>query len=232
MQLIDIRNWIYTEFSPSTLSIGQPVIDQQILNCIRYWNTHSGYKITKMYQTPANMCDGMVTLDTELKNVVKVYPSVMEDALLQTSPMGTLLGFVTLDSLTTDLIMMTNAMEGYRIYLGQDFRWRYERSVDQDNVPGQLFLQKVPRGSSAVAVVGLKWIQPGENITDPFLLDWILKYSLALCKVKEGNILRHAQMISIQNVGTDMLKEGVDEIVELQTRLSRESQWALLAARK
>lgn len=229
MKTLEMRNWIYSEFAPTTLSIGQPVIDQQISNARRYFNTHSAYKYTKMF--PYNN-ENFITLDTGIKNVVKVYPSVLEDTLMQTSPMGTLLGFVTLDSMTTDLIMSISAMEGYRIYLGQDFRWRYERSVDQNNVPGQLYVQCVPRGSGHLAVVGLKWVLENEDVTDDFILDWLLQYSLALCKVKEGNVLRKAQMVAIQNDGDDMIQEGLKAVEDLQHRLSQESQWALLASRK
>src|SRR5580692_5150108 len=117
MDILAMRNFIYVEFSPMTLSIGQPSVDQQIGSAIRYWNTHSAYKYVTMFPAPATS-DGMIPLNTGIKNVVKCYPSVVDDTLLQTSPMGILLGFVTLDSMTTDLIMMLNAMEGYRIYLG------------------------------------------------------------------------------------------------------------------
>lgn len=232
MDILAIRNFIYTEFLPMTLSIGQPSVDQQIGSAIRYWNTHSAYKYVTMFPVVSGRSDFMITLNTGIKNVVKCYPSVVEDTLLQTSPMGVLLGFVTLDSMTTDLIMMLNAMEGYRIYLGQDFRFRYERSVDQENVPGQLYIQKCPQGSGYIAVVGLKYILPGEDITDPFIYDWILKYAMALVKVKEGNARRMGQIIGIQNDGEKLSDEGAKEIVDLQKVLAQESQWALLATRK
>ncbi len=229
MKKLQIRNWIYAEFAPSTLSIGQQVIDQQIDNAMRYWNTHSAYKMTEMitYQQGATF----VEVPAGMKNVVKVYPAVLEDALMQT-PMGVMFGFVTLDSMTTDLIMNIQAMEGYRIWLGQDFRWKFERSEDPDNVPGKLYVQSVPRGSGSLAVVGLKRIRPDDEITDDFILEWLLKYTLALCKAKEGNILRKANIIGIQNDGQNMLDEGIKEVEELQLKLSQESQWALLAARK
>lgn len=229
MKILDIRNWIYGEFAPTTLAIGQVAVDQQSRNAVRYWNTHSAYKITKMFDYAGQ---DSIELTADIKNVAKVYPSIVEDTLLQTNPIGTLLGFVTLDSMTTDLIMQINAMEGYRIYMGQDFRYRYERSTNQAVTPGRLYVQNVPRGATKLAVVGLKWILDDEDITDDFILDWILQYTLALTKVKEGNTLRKAQIIGIQNDGEQMLQEGLDAVKDLQEKLSRESQWALLATRK
>lgn len=229
MNIQAIRNWIYSEFAPTTLAIGQVAIDQQARNAVRYWNTHSAHKITKMFDYAY---EDSIELTTDIKNVAKVYPSIVEDTLRQTNPMGTLLGFVTLDSMTTDIIMQINAMEGYRIYMGQDFRWRYERSNNQAQTPGRLYVQSAPRGSTKLAVVGLKWILDDEDITDDFILDWVLKYTLALVKVKEGNVLRKAQIIGIQNDGEQMLQEGIEAVKDLQERLARESQWALLASRK
>src|ERR1051326_5340243 len=179
MKDIDIRNWIYTEFSPTTLSIGQDVVDQQINNAKRYWNTHSAFKITKMFDYA--MSSNFISLSTDIKNVVQVYPSVMQEELFINHPMWALLGFITLDQFTNDLIMLSQAFEGYRVYLGQDFRWRYERSTDQDNTAGKLYVQQVPRGAAKLAVVGLKWLLPDEDITDPFITDWVLSYTLALC---------------------------------------------------
>lgn len=229
MKKLQMRNWIYSEFAPSTLSIGADVIDQQIDNTVRYWNTHSAFKYTYMADYSQ---ENFISVPVGMKNVVKVYPSVLEDSLLQNTPMGMLLGFVTLDSMTTDLIMTIQAMEGYRVYMGQDFRWRFERSELPDTVGGKLYVQSVPRATTKLAIVGLKRIVGDEEISDEFILDWVLKYALALCKVKEGNILRKAQIIGIQNDGQAMLDEGLKSVEELQLSLSQQAQWALLASRK
>lgn len=229
MKDIDIRNWIYNEFSPTTLSIGQDVIDQQITNAKRYWNTHSAFKITKMVNYSSGAA---ISLTTDIKNVVQVYPSVMQEELFSNHPMWALLGFVTLDQFTNDLILLSQAFEGYRIYLGVDFRWKYERSTDQDNTAGKLYLQQVPRGATRLAIIGLKWLLPNEDITDDFILGWILEYTLALAKVKEGNVLRKADIVGIANDGQTMLNEGMEMVKSLQTKLGKEGQWALLAQRK
>lgn len=229
MRKIDIRNWIYTEFSPTTLAIAQETIDQQIDNAIRYWNTHSAHKVTAMFDYSST---DSIPLSTGIKNVVKVYPSSDQQTVLSGHPMWALLGFITLDQYTNDLMMLSNAFEGYRIYLGMDFRWKYERSDDQNVTPGRLYVQNVPPGSVKLAVVGLKWIVPDEDITDSFILDWILQYALALCKTKEGNTLRKADMIGISNDGERMLQEGLTSMKELNQRLQNESQWALFASRK
>lgn len=230
MTKAEVREWIYNEFSPTRLSIGATVIDQQYDNAVRYWNTHSAYKFPKMINYDGS--SNFVTLTTDIKNVVQVYPSVMQEELFSNHPMWALLGFITLDKYTSDLIMLSQAFEGYRIYLGTDFRYKYVRSTDQDNTPGQLYLQNVPRGAYKLAVVGLKWILPSEEVTDGFILNWLMYYQLSLCKAKEGNVLRKADIIGVQNDGQRMLDEGLEEAKILQETLAKESRWALLAARK
>lgn len=228
MKPFQIRNWIITEFKPNTLAIGAEVIDQQVDNAIRYFNTHSAYTITKMFDVNA----GQVVLDlsTDISAVSRVYPSTMQEELFSNHPMWVLLGFITLDRFTTDLIQLSHAFEGYRVYLGTDFKWKFLKSDDPTEAP-KLFLENIPRGSSKLAVVGLKRIVADTDITEEFLLDWLLRYTKALVKINEGNVLRKAAMIGISNDGDDMMREGMDEKSELQKELRQSSRWSLLGKR-
>jgi hypothetical protein len=179
----------------------------------------------------AGRADGAIQLDSDIKTVVKVYPSTMRETFFSDHPMWVLLGFITLDRHTQDLMQLTHTYEGYRIYLGTDFRWKWERSTDSD-VGGWLYLQNTPRDSSNVAVVGLKRILENEDIADEFILDWILQYTKALVQIMEGNVLRKGQIIGIQQDGQNLLDEGLRLKEELQERLKKEARWAMLAIRK
>jgi len=221
-----IREWIKTEFAPVLLATPDATVDQAIDNAIRYWNTHSAYKITEMFNaTPGTV---RVELPANFKNVVRVYPATTPDWILQNHPLWTLLGITIIDNLTSDLVMMSEAFRNYRYYIGTDFHFLFERSENPNAVNGAggyLYLTNLPQNTTKVAVVGTKRIVTGEDITNEFVLEWILEYSKAQVKMIEGNTLRKSSAIGINNDGQKLLDEGKDKIEELKKQLSAEGRW-------
>jgi len=53
MKIPDITDWLKTEFSDVQLATTTPTISQIVTNAIRYWNTHSGFKLVKMVNLAA-----------------------------------------------------------------------------------------------------------------------------------------------------------------------------------
>jgi len=225
----EIKDWIIRDFQPVSLATPSQVIDQQIDNAARYWNTHSAYKVVRMYDLTSQ---DAIQLDKEIKTVVRCYPSTLEANVLSAHPMWSLLGLLTLDRYTHDIMLLQHTFGGYNIYIGNDFRWKFIRSESRDE-GGWLYLQHVPKIADKLAVVGLKRLFIAEDdIQDEFILDWILQYSKALVKVIEGNTLRKAQIVGIANDGEELLQEGKEEVEKLQKKLKQESMWAMLARRR
>lgn len=232
MKRDEIREWIVASFEPVSLSIKSTTIDQVVELSIAYWNTHSAHKIVKMFTLAPNTAgNGAIQLDNEIKSVVHCYPSTMTESLFSDHPMWVLLGFISLDRYTQDLMLLSHTFEGYRIYLGDDFRFKFERAMDSET-GGWLFYQKAPMGASKIAVVGTKRIIPSEDITNEFIYNWIRQYARAIVKMYEGAILRKATIIGIQNDGQDLVTEGKEEKKELEEQLRKEARWLMCAVRK
>jgi len=220
--------WIANEFLPLNLITPTATLEQMLENAIRYWNTHSGYKVSSMVAyAPGTK---RVQLSPEFKSVVTVYPNTTTTWIWNDHPLWTLLGITVLDSVTTDLIMMSEAFRNYRIYVGTDFRWVYEKS-DDPTVGGYLYCINVPNGVTGLYVLGTKRITKTENIKNEYILDWLLRYWKALVKQVEGNTLRKAGIIDIKNDGDTLVREGIDEMHKLQETLARDSRWVVLAKR-
>jgi len=229
MKTTEIVDWVKTEFHPLTLATPDATLVQLASNALRYWNTHSAYKATRMYNyaSPAVTC----TIDTDIKTVVSVYPSVLTENLFSDHPMWVLLGFITLDKWTQDLMLLSHTYEGYKIYLGSDFRWTFERSGDP-SVGGKIYIQNAPTDATKLMVVGTKRIVENEDIKDEFIIDWLLNYTKSLVKMAEGNTLRKAGTIGLPNDGEQLVTEGKEEATTLQDKLRKEGVWMLGAMRK
>ena len=229
----EIRDWVLTSFKPVKISLPNETLDQIIENSIAYWNTHSAYKIVRMVTSPVTGDGGRgaVQLDPDIKTVVKVYPSVMQEELFSNHPMWVLLGFITLDKYTQDLMLLSHTFEGYRIYLGNDFRWKWIRTEDS-TVGGWLHVNQVPSGATKLAVLGTKRVLATEDITDEFIYRWIRDYARCVTKIFEGNVLRKAQIIGISNDGDQMITEGKEEKDKLEETLRQEARWLFMAVRK
>jgi hypothetical protein len=221
-----IREWIKVEFAPVLLATPDETINQAIDNSIRYYNTHSAFKIVGMFDaTPGTI---RVQLGPEFKNVVRVYPSTSPDWILQNHPLWTLLGITIIDNLTSDLVMMSEAFRNYRYYIGTDFHFHFDRNNNPDGTDqfgGYLYLTCLPQNCTKIAVVGTKRIVPNEDITSEYLLDWILKYSKAQVKMFEGNTLRKTSAIGVANDGQTLVTEGKEEVDSLQKILREEGRW-------
>jgi hypothetical protein len=223
-------------FQPLALALTPSAVDLAVEQSILDWNTHSAYKVVRMFPVPGTLVTGgaveaHIQLNAEIKTVVRAYPSTMQEELFSNHPMWVLLGFITLDRYTNDLMLLSHTFEGYRIYLGNDFRWKWIRS-DDSTKGGWLFLQQVPRGSSAVAVIGTKRILPNEDILDEFIYGWIRQHARATVMMLEGNILRKSQMIGLQTDGQTMVDEGLKERDRLIETLRKESRWIMMAQRR
>jgi len=222
----EIVSWVKTEFSPTCLATPDSTIEQMVDNAIRYWNTHSAYRVMLMYTAPTNF--GAVQVSPGIKTVVKVYPSQVPDTIYTQYPTWTLLGISMMEYNTQDLVMLSQTFKNYQVFTGHQMQFTYEPSSDM-TVGGKLYIQDLTRANNALAVVGTKRIIPGEDIAIEPILEWILEYSKALVKMAEGNSLRKASAIGIQNDGSDLVSEGKTEKDQLQERLKAEGRWLTLA---
>jgi len=226
--IADYVTWLKTEFKPLTLITPDSTIQQVIENAFRYWNNHSAYKISTM----AAYAPGTkrVQLPADFKMAVTVYPAKTTTWIWNDHPLWTLLGITVLDSVTTDLILMSEAFRNYRIYVGTDFRWVYEKS-DDPTVGGYLYAINVPAGSEGLYVIGTMRVKTLSPPKTEYVNDWILSYSKALLKQTEGNTLRKSNIIDLKNDGQELYSEGREEMKDLQESLARDSRWVVMAKR-
>lgn len=222
-------SWIRTEFLPLTLITPLVSIEQCIENAIRYWNTHSAYKISQVVDYSAN--SNRVQLDPEFKAVVDVLPTAATTYIWSSHPLWTLVGLTVLDNVTSDLIMMSEAFRSYQIYVGTNFRFAYKRS-DDPTIGGHLYCVNVPANTQSLLAIGTKRITKNEDIKSQYILDWILFYSKALVKQIEGNTLRKTMIIDTPLDGAELLREGREEVKDLQESLARDSRWVIFMKRK
>jgi len=225
---VAITEWVKNEFKPLKLATPDATIMQMIDNAVRYWNTHSAYKISTMVDYAPGT--DRVQLPAEFKSVAAVYPNKTTTWIWNDYPLWTLTGITVLDSVTTDLIMMSEAFRNYRVYVGTDFRWVFERSTDATE-GGYLYCINVPNGVSGLYVVGTKRILDGEELKDDYIQDWILRYTKALVKQVEGNTLRKSDIINVKNDGQNLYDEGKEEMKDLQSSLAKDSRWVAFIKR-
>ena len=112
--MIKYVNWLKTEFQPLTIATPDDTIEQCVENAIRYFNTHSAYKISQVF----DFVKTRVQLSAEFKAVVQVYPTKTTTYIWNDHPLWTLMGISVLDNVTTDLILMSEAFRNYRQYGG------------------------------------------------------------------------------------------------------------------
>ncbi len=237
MTTVDIREWIEQSFKPLKLATPPDVILQCIDQSILYWNIHSAFKVARMYD---NSHANYFSVGTDVKSVVQVYPSAMRENILSDHPMWMLLGFVTLDNYTSDLMLLSSVFDSYKVWLGADFRWKWMMSEDS-SVGGKVYIQSVPTDAAKFAVVGLlrlipevasEGAEPEYDIKHESVYDWVREYARALVCMREGNILRKADLIDAKNDGQVLMDEGVIRAEKLQEQLRQDGRWMLLARRK
>ena len=220
--------WIRNEFKPLTLATPEATIYQQIENAIRYWNTHSGYKICQMVDYNQGL--KRVQLDPSFKSVVQVYPNAKSTFIWNDHPLWTMLGVQVLDNVTTDLILMSEAFRNYQVYVGTNFMWHFDKA-ENFTEGGYLYAIHVPSQTNSLAVVGTKRILRNETITSDWIIDWLLRYTKALVSIVEGNTLRVASVIGLNNPGQQLLDAGKEDLKNLQDELAKNGRWVAFASR-
>jgi len=221
--------WIANEFAPLTLATSETTIGQQVENAIRYWNHHSAYKVSAM----VDYVQGQVRaqIPAAVKMVAEVFPNKKTTWLWNDHPLWTMTSVNVLDSVTTDLIMMSEAFRSYRKYVGTDFRHTFVRSGSMTE-GGYLYCTNVPGGTTQLYISGTRQILPDEDLEDTFILDWLLPYIKSLVKQIEGNTLRKSSIIGLANDGNELVREGKEEVQFLQTELERNSRWVAFIKRQ
>ena len=221
-------DWIRQEFKPRVLATDDDTIKQHVENAVRYWNTHSAYRICS--QVPYAVGQTRVQLPAAFKTVVQVQPNRSTTWIWNDHPLWTLTSIQVLDSVTTDLIMMSEAFRNYRIYCGTNFNWVWDRAEDI-NTGGYLYAINIPGGTASLFVVGTKRILPTEDVTEEHILDWLLRYIKGLVKMSEGATLRAASVIKLQNDGQQFLDEGKEEVKDLQEDIHTSARWVVFTQR-
>jgi hypothetical protein len=221
-------NWLKQHFEPLDLATPDDTLKQLVENSVRYWNTHSGYQIAGVY----NFTTGQkrVQLDPAFKTVVNVEPTTTTTWIWNDHPLWTLMGITVLDNVTQDLIMMSEAFRSYKIYVGTNFTWRFEKS-DDPTIGGWLYAINTPGTTQSLYVEGTRRITLTEDIQTDYINDWVLQHSLAQLKQVEGNTLRKSSIIDVKNDGQEMVNEGKDEQVALKKKLAVDGRWVCLARR-
>jgi hypothetical protein len=222
-------SWITAEFQPRTLAVPQTTVEQMIDNAVRYWNTHSAYRISQMVTYTAG---ARMQLSNEFKDVVTVYPNRTANWIWNEFPTWSLAGVAVLDNVRTDLILATEAFKTFNIYVGADFRWFWEPDHDNPSSGGHLYTRNVPTGTDGFFVVGTKRILPADNIKSEHINDWILYYTKALVKMAEGHAIRATKIVLPGIDGQELFNEGKFERDELQKKLAQDGRWVVLARRQ
>lgn len=224
----EIIEWLQREFSPLKLATPEPTISQIVENTIRYWNTHSAHPIIGMYNVNLSVST-KITLTPEFKGVHGVLPNANPEWIYTNHPFWTLLGVTILDNVTTDLIEMASAYTHYKTYIGNDFKFKFVPSQDPEVAPYVLFYNFPPKATKA-CIIGVKRIIPNEDIKQEHILNWVLRYSRALLKQAEGNLLRKAKLINAEVDGQQIYDEGKEEKKELEDELGIEGRWIMMGA--
>lgn len=138
----------------------------------------------------------------------------------------TLMGITVLDNVTGDLIMLSEAFRSYRVYVGTDFQFIWQKSTDM-NDGGWLYAVNVPAGTDKLYCIGTKRITEFEDVVIEPIYDWLLRYSKALLQQIEGNTLRKAAIVSIAHDGQQMVDDGKEKAKALEERLAEDSRWVI-----
>ena len=222
--------WIENEFSPRTLAISTDTLRQIYNNAVRYWNTHSAYKISQMVDWGA---ETRIQLSAEFKQVAQVYPNRTANWIWNDFPTWSLAGIAVMDNIRTDIILATEAFKTFNIYVGANFRWWFEDNQDNPTTGGYLYIRNAPTGSSAFFVVGTKRILSNEVIRSDHIIDWLFYYGKALVKQAEGHQLRAANLVLPNGIdGQQIYNEGREEAQDMRKRLAEEGRWVAFIRRQ
>jgi hypothetical protein len=222
-------DWVKAEFQPRTLATPDATLKQLLDNAVRYWNTHSAYKISQMVSYNGQT---RLQLSASFKEVVNIYPNKTANWIWNEFPTWSLAGIAVLDNIRTDLILATEAFKAFNIYVGANFRHWFEPNHDSPSTGGFLYTRNVPSGTSAFYVVGTKRILPADDIDSQHINNWLLYYFKALVKQTEGHAIRAAQIVVPGIDGQQIYSEGKVEQTELQNTLKKEAFWVSFPKRQ
>lgn len=228
--LSEMLEWLKVDYAPLQYSIPDTTIQQNIVNAFRYWNNYSAYRHTEM----ASLTGTTAVLSKYMKAVANVIPASLPGTInIQDFPLWSLLGIQVIDNLNTDLMMLTDTYKNYNIYMGKDFQTRFIPASDPNdtNGGGKLYITNPPPGCTAVAVTGAKRIFEDEDIPEQDIYDFILRYAKCLCRIAEGNVLRKASIVGVNNDGQENINEAKEDLKELQLELSNNSRWIVFGGR-
>ena len=228
MDKADMVAWLKVEFQPLILATPDTALRQIVDNAVRYWNTHSAYKISTMVDAPSS--GGRVQITNAMKAVVTVWPSASTTWIWNDHPLWTMMGIQVLDNITGDLVMLSESFRNYRVYVGSDMRWLWTKSEDPTK-GGYLSIINVPTAAEKLCVIGTKRITAGESIKVEYIKDWVLNYSKALLKQIEGNTLRKGAICNVPTDGDTLVREGVEEQKDLKVALAENGRWVVFAKR-
>ena len=224
-------SWIADEFQPRTLAIPDATVEQMVDNAVRYWNTHSAYKIGQMVTYASGQARAQVS--SEFKSIASAFPNRNANWIWNEYPTYSLAGIAVLDNIRTDMIMASEAFRTFNIYVGANFRWNFVENHDDPTTGGYLYCKNVPTGTTALFVVGTKRIQAGDDLDSQHINDWLLYYTKALVKQAEGHALRAAAIVLPNGIdGQQLYGEGREEMKELQEKLAKESRWVTFVRRQ
>lgn len=226
----DYVKWIKAEFAPITLITPDATISQCVNNAVRRFNTCSAVKHTAMVEYTGS---ARIEVPASFKQVVQVYPNKIPLTLFGgLNSLWALSGVAIIDNVTTDLILLSEALRNYTTYLGLGFEWTYNQNIDDPTGKGSLFVQNVPAGVDKLYVVGSMRILPDSVIENQWVNDFILNYSKALVKMVEGNSLRKSSMILGHDIdGQQLVDEGKEEKQKLEEDLRVNGRWCVMAVR-
>jgi hypothetical protein len=220
--------WIRQEFSPLTLATPEATLKQIYENACRFWNNNSAYKVTTMVDyAPGTK---RVQMNAQFKAVADVYPATTTTWIWNDHPLWTLMGITVLDNVTGDLILLSEAFRNYRVYVGTDFQWLFDKSEDP-TVGGYLYAINVPNGTQKLCVMGTMRILADTDVKQEPIKDWLYRYSKSLLRQIEGNTLRKSSIINIANDGQAMVDEGTQEKEKLEESLAKDARWLTFARR-
>lgn len=224
----EILHWVAGEFAPLPLATPSELLEQQLETAIRYFNTHSAVK--NIATIPITTNQVKVSLPLDFKLITHVYPNMQQTNIMQNHPMWSLLGLQVLDNMTSDLISITESLKNYRIYIGNEFKWKFVNSGDVTE-PSYILCNNIPVGSTGLTVIGAKRISLDDDITHEHILEWVLEYFRSLVKISEGRLLRVTDIVGIKNDGAALLSEGKEEKKALEDRLAVEGRWLAMSRR-
>lgn len=202
-----------------TLATPAATIKQMWHNSIRYCNANSAFACSAMVNSSK-----MQDLPLKFSDVVMCVPANAADRLFMDNPLFSTLGVILLDNVTSDLIQITESFKAYRNYVQTDFQW-FTISSRDPKVATKLLMNQLNARITRCFVMGMQRFATDEDVTGDNELDWMLRYTKAQVNWSEGNAIRKAGMIGINNDGDSLCGTGSEEMKALREELIVKGRW-------